>query len=186
MEQPSRVLVLCQKMGLAYKDYIFSMLTPKKQGRLKPYLKFMGQDDSREIEKLFSLKNFPSVFGSESFINRIKERYYFKKRHHEIPESRTLAPEPETIVAAVCKQYNVTFDDLLSTRRGVFNEPRNVAVYLLRQMRGESLTGIGQFFNIKAYSTVSSIIQRIAKFEKTDKRIRNRINSIKNKLKGQT
>lgn len=61
----------------------------------------------------------------------------------------------------VCEHYDVSFNELLITRRGLFNEPRNIAVYLLRQIRGESLNNIGEQFNIKAYSTVSSILRRV-------------------------
>lgn len=179
-------LSYAKKWDWLHKDYIFSMLTPKKQGRLKPFTDFMHQDDSQEIKRLFSLKNLPSVFGPESFITRIKEQYYFKKKSYEVPESKTLAPEPETIITAVCEQYGVSFENLHSSKRGVFNEPRNVAVYLLRHMRGESLNGIGDLFGIKAYSTVSSIIRRVSKLKATDKGIKNRIFTIQNSIKGQT
>ncbi|WDN88618.1 hypothetical protein BuS5_01586 [Desulfosarcina sp. BuS5] len=100
--------------------------------------------DSEEVIRLFFLKKFPSFFDPESFITGIKEKYYFKKKCYEVPESK-------------CEHYGVSFNELLITRRGVFNEPRNIAVYLLRQMRGENLNNIGELFNIKAYSTVSSI-----------------------------
>jgi len=68
---------------------------------------------------------------------------------------------------------------MLKTRRGSFNEPRNVAVYLLRHMRGESLENIGKQFNIRAYSTVSSIIRRVSRLKKGDRKMRNQICTIK-------
>jgi chromosomal replication initiation ATPase DnaA len=75
----------------------------------------------------------------------------------------------------------------LITRRGVFNEPRSIAVYLLGQIRGDNLNNIGELFNIKAYSTVSSIIRRISRLKKYDRKIKKRIGKIQDIInKGQT
>lgn len=168
-----------KKWNWLHKDYIFSMITPEKQGRLKRFVKFMQEDDSEEVNRLFSLKKLPSLFGPTSFIAEIKERYYFKKRSYEVPESKSLAPTSDSIISSVCKHYNIPFDEMLKTRRGSFNEPRNVAVYLLRHMRGESLENIGKQFNIRAYSTVSSIIRRVSRLKKGDRKMRNQICTIK-------
>lgn len=178
-------LSYAQQWDWLYKDYIFSLLTHKKQGRLKPFIEFMQQEDSKEVQKLFSLNNLPSVFGPESFMTRIKEQYYFKKKNYEVPDSKKLAPKARTIISAVCDYYAVSFDDLLMTRRGIFNEPRSVTVYLLRHLRGESLKGIGNHFNIKAYSTVSSIIRRVSRLKETDKGLEKRLRDLQNRIKGQ-
>jgi len=126
------------------------------------------------------------VFGPESFVTSIKEKYYFKKKTYELPELKNLAPTSELIISTVCDYYKVSFNDLLKTRRGSFNEPRNIAIYLIRYIRGENLNNIGELFNIKRYSTVSSIIQRVGSLRKKDKKFRRHIEIIENKLyKGQ-
>jgi putative transposase len=71
----------------------------------------------------------------------------------------------------------------LGTRRGISNEPRNIAVYLLRQIRGETLYNIGEQFNIKAYSTISSIIRRVSRLKKEDRRINKQIRKIQDSIK---
>ena len=68
-----------------------------------------------------------------------------------------------------CENYGVSFIELSITRPGLFNEPRSIAVYLLRQIRSESLNTIGGLFNIKAYSIVSSITRRISRLRKYGK-----------------
>jgi putative transposase len=179
-------LSYAKKWNWLHKDYIFSMITPKKQGRLKPFIEFMQKDDSEEVTRLFSLKKLPSFFGPESFITGIKEKYYFKKKNCEVPESKSLAPTSDTIISSVCEHYDVSFNELLITRRGTLNEPRNIAVYLLRQIRGEKLNKIGELFNIKAYSTVSSILRRVSSLKKYDKKIKKRIDKIQDSInKGQ-
>ena len=176
-----------KKWKWLHKDYIFSMITPKKKGRLKPFLEFMRDDDSPEVTNLFSKKNLPSIFGPENFIAQIKERFYFSKTDYEIPESKTLAPSADDIIAAICSYYNVAFNDLLVSRRGFFNKPRNVAIYLMRNIRGDNLNDIRSCFQINAYSTVSSVIQKVAKLNKSDRSIRQQVAEITNNIstKGQ-
>ena len=175
-----------KKWEWLHKEYIFSMITPKKKGRLKPFIEFMQDDDSQEVTSLFSKKNLPSIFGPESFITKIREKYYFIKTDYEIPESKSLAPSSDDIISAICGYYNVSFNELLVTRRGVFNKPRNVAIYLLRNIRGDNLNDIKNIFQINAYSTVSSIIQTVSKMNKFDRKFRQQIEAIKNNIsKGQ-
>jgi len=169
-----------------YKDYIFSMLTPKKRGCLIPFVEFMRDEDSEEVKRFFSLKNLPSIFGPKSFITSIKKEFYFKKKTFEVPESKSFDPEPDEIIKEVCQYYRVSRDELYITRRGWFNKPRNIAIYLIRFLRSERLITIANLFGINGYSTVSSVIQRVGDLRKKDKKIQKEIDSIiKNLNKGQ-
>ena len=47
------------------------------------------------------------------------------------------------------------------SRRGVENEARDFAMYMLRFIRSERLTKIGEEFNLSNYSSVSTAIERI-------------------------
>jgi len=50
---------------------------------------------------------------------------------------------------------------LYRSRRGISNEPRNVAIYLLRTLRGDNLEEIGRDFNISRFISVSSVVERM-------------------------
>jgi chromosomal replication initiation ATPase DnaA len=69
----------------------------------------------------------------------------------------------------VCKAYNIKETELYVTMRGYFNEPRNVAVYLIRHLRNDTLKQVGEQFGIEKYSTVSSIVERVKYEMKVDK-----------------
>jgi len=175
-------LSFAKKWNWLFKDHIFEMITSKKQGRLKDFIAFMKEDDSSDVTKLFSRKNLPSLFGPESFISQIKEKFYLKKNRYEVPESKCLAPTPDVIINAVSKYYNSDVKKLLISRRGVINKPRNIAIYLLRQIRGDDLNRIKKEFNINAYSTVSSIIQKTSHLVKTDGKIGKEIQALKESI----
>ena len=51
----------------------------------------------------------------------------------------------------------------LKSRRGVENEARDIAICMLRVIRGEPLAKIGQEFNLNNYSSVSSAVNRVRK-----------------------
>ena len=71
--------------------------------------------------------------------------------------------------------YNIKETELYVTRRGYFNEPRNVAVYLIRHLRNDILKHRQEQFDIEKCRTVSSIVERVKYEMKADKRLENRI-----------
>ena len=82
------------------------------------------------------------VDGPLFFVDWIKGGYYDLKADDEVPQAKTLAPAPGMIIDEVCAFYDVQPDDLNKTQRGMFNEPRNAAVYLMRKIRRDRLTPI--------------------------------------------
>ena len=66
----------------------------------------------------------------------------------------------------------------VKSKRGLFNEPRNIAIYLMRKARRESLKQIGTRFGMESYSTVSSIIERVKSQLDTDKKLQRRFKDL--------
>ena len=67
---------------------------------------------------------------------------------------------------------------LLVSRRGYFNEPRNVAIYLARRLRGETLKDVGREFGIEKYSTVSSIVEKVKGEIRDNRNLKNRVKKL--------
>ena len=95
---------------------------------------------------------------------------------------KKLSPDAERIKAEVCRKYGVAMDELHRSRRGISNEPRNVAIYLLRSLRGDKLEEIGREFNITRFSSVSSVVERMRGKISGDRRLRNCVEEIKTAL----
>jgi chromosomal replication initiator protein len=67
------------------------------------------------------------------------------------PRTRSLAD----IQKAACEQFGITAEELLSTSRAVrVTWPRQVAMYLARELTSESLPAIGRHFGGRDHSTV--------------------------------
>jgi len=154
-----------------YKEFILSLFSGKKGDRPRAYHRFVALEDEAEILGIFE-KKWPSVLGSGDFVRWIKEKYYAGKLNDEMPQSKELAPEVDLIQRTVERFYGIDREALLRSRRGVFNEPRNIAIYLTRQLRGDSLKRIGMNFGVSKYSSVSSVIERIKKDMAQDRKLR--------------
>ncbi len=59
------------------------------------------------------------------------------------------------------------------------NESRNVAMYLMRHLRGDALSTICNEFGLKKDSSAGSIIDRVKKQILKDKQLRNKLAGIK-------
>ena len=172
-----------------YKDFILSLLAPHRSVQVRHYKEFVAQSDSEEIMQVFDKKMVPSVLGSEKFIGLIKEQFFGNKADKEVPESKRLAPDMSWIKEVVCRVYTIEEKDLMVAKRGTENEPRNVAMYLMRFLRGEPLLSIGSHFNLNRHSSVSSVLERTRKRLKDDHRFKRRIEKIEKLItenKGQT
>ena len=158
--------------------FVLSLFSKERKESIKRYKKFVSVQTPEQISAILARHKWPSMVGSETFVSRMKEKFFHSKQHEEVPASRSLAPEVEEIKEAVCRDYSVENDTLLSSRRGVFNEPRNVAMYLTRRLRGERLEDIGRGFNISKYSSVSSAIEKIRKEILTNATLKRRISKL--------
>ncbi len=63
--------------------------------------------------------------------------------------------------------------------RGQLNEPRNVAMYLMRHLRGDTLSTICKEFGLKKDSSAGSIVDRVKKQILKDKQFRNKVAGVK-------
>jgi len=108
----------------------------------------------------------------------MKDLFFSKKSNEEIPEAKLLAPDPDRILKTVAESYKVGTDDLLKSRRGYFNEPRNVAIYLMRRLRGDTLKEAGEIFGIRKNSTVSSSISGVKQAMDGNKGIKVRVEKL--------
>ena len=169
-----------------YKNFILSLFSENKVESIRSYRQFVSKGNPEEINQILGSKKLPSVLGKKSFVEKIKEKFFDNKNHEEIPESRSLAPDTESIIAEVCKYYKVNISDLMLSRRGYFNEPRNVAIYLIRHLRNDTLKQVGEFFRIAKNSTISSVDRRLKHEMVRNYKIKKNIETLKLKLiKGQ-
>jgi len=91
---------------------------------------------------------------------------------------------PEEILKAVAEHYNLKLEEIRGAgRRKEVVIPRQIAMYLIREMTHASLPEIGQFFDGRDHTTVLYAIQKIQESLDTDSSLQQAIKSIKERLR---
>ena len=111
-----------------------------------------------------------------------KGNFSQQKQDRQVPESFQLAPDSSLIIREICQFYNVSEQDLLTARRGRSNVPRDVAIYLCRVLRNDTLKKIGTSSGMTGYGPAGNAVNRVK-----DKMLKNRelgqaVEKIKNRL----
>ena len=136
-----------------------------------------------------NVKNVPhhSILGKEDFVYWVKNRFFENKVHIEFPDSKSLAPDREMIQELVCKTYGIAKEELMKSKGGLINEPRSVAIYLTRMIRGDGLIDICKDYNLKKHSSASSIVENVKQKLSKDRKFRNKVKELGDELiKSQT
>lgn len=175
-------LSVAKKWSWLHKEFILSFLTKNRKEWIKSYRYFVSIEEDKDITAEIEDKKWPVVLGSKAFIDWVKGRYYNLKSDDEVPQTKELAPAPELIIKTVCDFYAIKRDDLYISKRGVFNEPRNAAIYLMRKLRRDRLIAVGERFKMKKYSSVSSIIEGTKRRMKKDRNLKERIGKLHSRV----
>ncbi len=176
-----------QKWNWLHKEFILSIISPDPVDQINAYKHFVRLDDGEKILQVFESPRRPPFLGGKQFLGWIKETFFEKKREKEVPESVHLAPDLSLIKTVVCAYYKIQELALQRGRRGVSNEPRDVAIYLTRLLRKEGLREIGIEFGLSNYSSVSSAVDRVKSLMVNNKKLKAKVDEIKRIiLKSQT
>lgn len=88
---------------------------------------------------------------------------YARKNLNDIFSTRDFNINCETIKKAVCKKYGIKLSDIESSKRKrEFSHPRQIAMYLCREMTDSSLPKIGEYFGGRDHTTVLHAYDKIA------------------------
>lgn len=142
------------------------------------YLASNIKTNVRELEgALIRLAAFSNLHRREITIE------FAEKTLHNIIE-RTESPlSADLIIKKVAHHFDVKVSDIKGKRRHrSISYPRQIAMYLTRELTSSSYPEIGSKFGGKDHTTVMSAVKKIRKLEKEDPPTRSAIKSLKRKL----
>jgi len=91
---------------------------------------------------------------------------------------------PEAIIKAVSVEFKVTLTDLKGPRRHRnITVPRQIAMYLVRELTDESLPQIGQLFGGRDHSTVINSLKRVEALRDANPEVRAQLDRIRRTLR---
>ena len=139
----------------------------------------------------------------EGALNRIVAQYNIDNRRegYELPLTLELVERylkdlikpdnnkqitPELIINVVAKAYDVTYDDIVSTRRNAeFVLPRQIVMYISRRLLDTSLEGVAKALGKKDHTTIMHGAKKIDNEIKTNKEFKENIEKLIDKINAQ-
>ncbi len=136
-------------------------------------------DNIRELEGAFN-----RVVTFSGLMNEEITPYFAKRILKDIMMNGGDSPTPEKIKTVVARYFNIKVQDMESTKRtNQIAYPRQIAMYLCRNMTDYSLPKIGNLFNGRHYSTVIHACEKIQKEISTDENTREIIDKLKDQIR---
>ena len=132
----------------------------------------------RELESaLTRIISFSKLFNQKLTVQLAKEKLT------DIFDPRDVTINCETIKQTVCRKYSIRLSDMESSKRKrEFTYPRQIAMYLCREMTDLSLPKIGESFGGRDHTTVLHAYDKISSEMKTNSLLAEEIRALKEDL----
>ena len=140
----------------------------------------------RELEgSIIKLLAYASLKHRDITVDVAREALRDKLRPGEASTVATVGLNVDTIQQVVAKEWGVTTEGLRSkTRTKALTAPRQVAMYLMRELLGLQLVEIGATFGGRDHSTVIHSLERVSAMLKEDPSFTQRIARLRTLLEG--
>jgi REP element-mobilizing transposase RayT len=161
--------------------WLLSLFGKSRRNAAKNYRDFVEKADIASVENPGKDITGGFILGGAEFVNWVKETFLSKKgEKKEIPQLRQLKPRrsPDMIVAAVCREFNCQAEQIL--RKGAKkNTARDVAIYLARELSGESGVDLGIYFGNISGAAITGRYNHTSEQIRGNRRLKGRVNRIK-------
>ena len=136
------------------------------------------QENIRELEGAFTrIASFSKLMNENINVS------FAKKVLKDILSASDFNITPEIIKKKVCKHFNIKIADIESSKRArQFAQPRQIAMYLCREMTDLSLPKIGEVFGGRDHSTVIHAYDKIAAEIKTNDSIKEIVEKLEKEI----
>ncbi len=177
---------------------IVNFKNPDYQDRLailKAKSKIMGQEVCEKILSFIAEKITTSVRDLEGALKKIIAQKVFLEEEITLEStknvladyvraSNNLAPTIEKIQKTVCAFYGIKVSDLNSTKRErSIARPRQIAMYLAKNLTTLSLPAIGKEFGNKNHATVIHSVKMVNEFINQNQQILQEIKTLEEKIR---
>ena len=138
------------------------------------------QENVRELEgALTRIISFSKLMGEKIDIP------FARKILKDILSAADFNVTPENIKKKVCKHFNIKIADIESAKRArQFAFPRQIAMYLCREMTDLSLPKIGECFGGRDHSTVLHAYEKISSDIKTNDSVKEIVATLESEISG--
>lgn len=133
------------------------------------------KDNIRELEGAFN-----RIISFSALMNEKTDKAFAKRILKDIIQNNSTSPTPEKIKTIVSRYFHIKVSDMESSKRSNnIAYPRQIAMYLCREMTDHSLSKIGNLFGGRHYTTVMHASEKIQGELKNDEELQEIISKLK-------
>jgi putative transposase len=144
----------------------------------KSFHEFVLAGNDKFIEDAYKRKRWPVVLGTQEFIDQVRKETGSIGKENVKEDLGYVRPTIEQVIASVSNVYGVPHIGILTGIRGVPNESRKVAQWLLREKCNFTYREIADVFNHGSTKTVAWACSEVKKLEKTNRKTKSRLKKI--------
>jgi putative transposase len=159
-------------------DWLDTTEATQQIGGRQVFHEFVLSGNEPSLRHYYEAKRQSPILGSETFLDRVRQRGEPASREHPRYERRVVQAGPERVLHEIMGQYKVTREEIFRGVRGRENEARKVALYLIKRCCDRTLPEIAEYFGIGNYSTVSWSCRRVVAQMTREKNFRDRVERI--------
>jgi len=165
-------------------QWLLSQFGKKRRHAAENYKNFVEKVDIKRLENPAKELAGGFILGSPDFVNWVKESYLsLRSDEKEIPQLRQLKPKikTESIIDAVGREFNCSQAMILKKGRKK-NTARDVAIYLARELTGEIVKSLGEYFGNISGAAITRRYNYLVGQLKRNRKLKARINKLKRKI----
>jgi REP element-mobilizing transposase RayT len=155
---------------LAWNEVLAGHGVALRQAR-NDYMRFLMEGLSRKISDPLDGAVASAVYGTVSFVDKVRSWLDDRIPDREVPAARELAKRigVEEIQRVVCSEFGAQ-RDALTRKRDRYNEARSAAIYLSRKLTSTPLAEVGAQFGGITQSAVSQMTAQVSAKRQEDRR----------------
>jgi REP element-mobilizing transposase RayT len=168
-----------KKSNISDPSFILSLIDNNTFNSIKKYREYVikYQDMKDPLKKSYH----HIALGSDTFIEKIKEKIEHKGRRREIPSTHSISKyDTETIITKMTQVLNIERNMIFDKKRGNLN--RSLGIYLIKHFTPLSLSKISELFKMD-YSAVSQAAKRLEQKSEVNNEIKEKMQKVITALK---
>jgi hypothetical protein len=164
--------------------WLLSQFGRKRKEAHANYKDFVETVDAKKLENPEKELTGGFILGTPDFTRWVKESFLADRTDDkEIPQLRQLKPaiKVEMVVEAVRVEFNQDEEFLLNKGRKR-NIARDTAIYLARDLTGESGKALGEYFGKMSGAGITRRYNYMSKSVNTNEKLRRQVNQLRKKI----
>ena len=165
-------------------DWLLSLFGEERGVASKRYREFVESVQNEKIENPSDDIVSGAILGGVDFVDWVKKTFLSKQcDSKEMPQLKSLKPRPtpDELIRVVSEELGCERESILRKgKKGNF--ARDLAIYLCREMTGETGVALGRHFGGISGSGIVFKYNQIANQIESDRKLRGRVNRIRKKM----